>query len=109
MNHDIMTYAEWCVWMTPEIEWAGRLWHNYGMILDRGLYVEDWITAERVWITQGDDDVSLRIPVDIRYIPIANRNYSDVMWPEYVAIGAESWTLPTLEQMGWVNPPAPLA
>lgn len=109
MNHKLMTYDEWVVWMTPKITWNGREWHNYGYDPRLGSYVEDWKMGERVLLSDNDSkELSINIPVDIRYIPIGNRNYSFDMWPEYIVVGALDWKYPTLEEMGWVNPPPPL-
>lgn len=103
------TYEEWCESMMPLIEYDGRRWHNWGTLLnpDRQ-YLEDWIKGERIFLPI-EANVQLRIGVDTRFIPYCNRNYSDVMEPAYLAIGADKWKLPTWESYGWNNPPPPLA
>lgn len=91
--------------MIPVVEWSGRKWQNYGNTLDRGFYVEDWIKGERVFCPSGDGP-SVNVHRDPR---LWNWQYSCDLHPAYIAIGADKWTLPDLDELGWVNPPAPLA
>jgi hypothetical protein len=114
MNHEIMTYEEWVKLMTPKVRYRGREWHNWGASysekdshLTMNIYVEDWIAGERVW-TKPNEEVTFNMSPDIRYIPLGNRNYSEEMWPEYIAIGADKWEYPSAQERGLINPPPPI-
>lgn len=102
---NLLTREEWAAYMVPKVEWGGRRWHNMRVTLDQGICVEDYIKGERVFIPAGDDSLTLNIPRDPR---LWDWQYSCDFHPAYVAIGADKWKHPTLEEMGWTNPPPPI-
>lgn len=102
----ILTYEEWCEYMIPKVEWKGKIYHNYGITKDLKIYIEDWVEGKRIFITESED-VSVCVPIDPRFIPIGHRQYSNEIYPEYLAIGADKWKFPNFLEK-YNNPPPPL-
>jgi hypothetical protein len=65
------------------------------------------MTGERLLIPLPYDDLTVFVPTDPRWIYAGNRNPSDKMLPEYLAVGADKWEWPDMKEM-FPNRPAPL-
>lgn len=58
------------------------------------MYVEDWVSGERIFIDlncPANERPIINIPPDRRWMYYGNRNPSETMLPEYLAIGADKW------------------
>ncbi len=108
-NRPILSYDEWCAYMTLDITWRGRRFHNAVSYINPDRYcVENWIAGERIFLSREEmADLRFNVPTDPRWIYIGNRNPSDEMLPEYLAIGADKWEWPDMEVM-FPNRPPPL-
>ena len=103
MNAPILTYDEWCDRLIAKAHYKGREFQNVIIREKNGqeeIVLEDFVKGERVIIEHDDivgADLTLSIGTDPRWIYLGNRNPSDVMEPDYIAVGADKWEFPTDE------------
>ncbi len=67
---------------------------------------EDWESGETIKVTK-EDKLEFEIATDCRFIPNGMRSYTDEMYPEYLAIGADKWVFWTEEELNIKYPKRP--